>query len=160
MSLKYEPSSELPAFTLPELPCPQISPCESAVCTLVRYHEERRCSNLGPPQSRISPSILEYTKIHNRIHRSLLQGVRAEAPAAPWVSSHPGLLPLLKSHFPPRLTNLPGQWLQGQANGSNVCRVLRRFPPQETKIDSLMSGSTAFTVLVLEEAYPNSRGCV
>ena len=35
-----------------------------------------------------------------------------------------GLLPLLKSHSPPRLTNLPGQWLQCQANGSNVCRVL------------------------------------
>ena len=29
----------------------------------------------------------------------------------------------LKSHFP-RLTKLPGQWLQSQANGSNVCRVL------------------------------------
>jgi len=36
-----------------------------------------------------------------------------------------GLLPLLKSHLPPRLSNLPGQWLQCQANGSNVCRVLR-----------------------------------
>ena len=24
---------------------------------------------------------------------------------------------------PPRLTNLPGKWLQCQANGSNVCRV-------------------------------------
>jgi len=27
--------------------------------------------------------------------------------------------------FPPRLTNLPEQWLQCQANGSNVSRVLR-----------------------------------
>ena len=27
---------------------------------------------------------------------------------------------------PPRLNNLPGQWLQCQANGSNVCRVLRK----------------------------------
>ena len=36
-----------------------------------------------------------------------------------------GLLSLLKSHFPPRLTNLPDQWLQCQANGSNVFRVLR-----------------------------------
>jgi len=26
------------------------------------------------------------------------------------------------------LTNLPGQWLQCRANGSNVCRVLRRDP--------------------------------
>ena len=25
--------------------------------------------------------------------------------------------------LPPRLTHLPGQWLQCQANGSNVCRV-------------------------------------
>ena len=33
----------------------------------------------------------------------------------------------LKRHFPrTRLTNLPGQWLQCRANGSNVCRVLRR----------------------------------
>ena len=31
---------------------------------------------------------------------------------------------VLKRHFPPRLTNLPGQWLQCQATGSNVCRVL------------------------------------
>ena len=30
------------------------------------------------------------------------------------------------SHFPTRLTNLPGQWLQCQAEGSNVCRDLRR----------------------------------
>ena len=30
---------------------------------LVRFHEERRCSILGPAQSRISPSILYYTKI-------------------------------------------------------------------------------------------------
>ena len=29
----------------------------------VRSHEERRCFILGPTQSRISPSILEYTKI-------------------------------------------------------------------------------------------------
>ena len=29
-------------------------------------------------------------------------------------------------NFPPRLTNLPGQWHQCQANGSNVCRVLRK----------------------------------
>ena len=28
----------------------------------VRSHEERRCSILGPPQSRISPSILWYMK--------------------------------------------------------------------------------------------------
>ena len=31
----------------------------------------------------------------------------------------------LKSHSPPRLTNVPDQWLQCQSNGSNVCRVLR-----------------------------------
>ena len=31
----------------------------------------------------------------------------------------------LKSHFQPRLTNLPEKWLQCQANGSNMCRVLR-----------------------------------
>ena len=30
----------------------------------MRSHEERRCSILGPTQSRISPSILEYTKIN------------------------------------------------------------------------------------------------
>ena len=30
---------------------------------LVRSHEERRCSNPGPTQSSISPSILEYTKV-------------------------------------------------------------------------------------------------
>ena len=36
-----------------------------------------------------------------------------------------GLLPLLKRQFIPWLTNLPGQWLQSQANGSNVNRVLR-----------------------------------
>ena len=35
------------------------------------------------------------------------------------------LLPLLKNHFAPRLTNLPGQWPQYQANGYNVYRVLR-----------------------------------
>ena len=29
---------------------------------LARSHEQRRCSNLGPTQSRIPPSILEYTK--------------------------------------------------------------------------------------------------
>ena len=34
-------------------------------------------------------------------------------------------LPCQSGHFPPRLTYLPGQWLQCQANGSNVCRVLR-----------------------------------
>ena len=34
-----------------------------------------------------------------------------------------GLLPLLKRHLPP---DLPGKWLQCQANGSNVCQVLRR----------------------------------
>ena len=34
-------------------------------------------------------------------------------------------LPLLKSHFPSRSTDLPDQWLQRQASGSNVCRVLR-----------------------------------
>ena len=28
----------------------------------VRSREERRCSNLGPTQSRMSPSILEHTK--------------------------------------------------------------------------------------------------
>ena len=34
--------------------------------------------------------------------------------------------PAMKSpHPPPRLTNLPDQWLQCQTNGSNVCRVLR-----------------------------------
>ena len=31
---------------------------------LVRSHVEGRCSNLRPTQSRISPSILEYTQIH------------------------------------------------------------------------------------------------
>ena len=35
-----------------------------------------------------------------------------------------GSLPLLKRH-----SHLPGQWLQCQANGSNVCRVLRPRPP-------------------------------
>ena len=29
---------------------------------VVKSHEERRCSILGPTQSRISPSILKYTK--------------------------------------------------------------------------------------------------
>ena len=38
-----------------------------------------------------------------------------------------GLLPSLKSHFHPRLTYLPGQWLQCSANGSNVCRVIRQI---------------------------------
>jgi len=37
-----------------------------------------------------------------------------------------GARELLKRHFPrTRFTNLPDQWLQCQANGSNVCRVLR-----------------------------------
>ena len=31
----------------------------------VRSHVERRCCNLGPTQSRISPSILQYTKIYH-----------------------------------------------------------------------------------------------
>ena len=31
---------------------------------------------------------------------------------------------LLQRQFPPRVTNLPAQWLQCQANGSNVFRVL------------------------------------
>ena len=30
--------------------------------SLVRSHEERRCSMLGPTQNRVSPSTLEYTK--------------------------------------------------------------------------------------------------
>ena len=47
------------------------------------------------------------------------------AAGQPQLLSHPGLLPLLKRHIPPRSTHLPGQWLQCQANGSNVCRVLR-----------------------------------
>ena len=37
---------------------------------LVRSHEERRCSILGPTRSRISPSILEYTKINTGIARA------------------------------------------------------------------------------------------
>ena len=43
------------------------------------------------------------------------------------VTRHPATEPppLLESHPLPRLTNLPGKWLQWQANGSNVCRVLR-----------------------------------
>ena len=37
---------------------------------------------------------------------------------------------VLKRHFPRTLlTNLPGQWLQCQANGSNLYRVLRRVRP-------------------------------
>ena len=32
---------------------------------LLRSHEDRRCSILGPTESRISPSILSYTKIHS-----------------------------------------------------------------------------------------------
>ena len=39
---------------------------------LVRSHEERRCSILGPTQSRISPSRLSYTK------RSLTSGAASE----------------------------------------------------------------------------------
>ena len=39
-----------------------------------------------------------------------------------------GLLPSLKSHPPPPLTNLPGQRLKCQASGSNVCRVRRLSP--------------------------------
>ena len=35
----------------------------------------------------------------------------------------------LKRHIPPRSTNLPGQWLQCQADGSNVYRVLRLSAP-------------------------------
>ena len=34
---------------------------------LVRSHGERRCSILGQTQSRISPSILEYTKIQTYV---------------------------------------------------------------------------------------------
>jgi len=42
------------------------------------------------------------------------------------VTHHTGLLPLPRRHFPrTRLTDLPGQWLQCLANGSNVYRVLR-----------------------------------
>ena len=49
--------------------------------------------------------------------------------------------PPLKRHFPPRLTNLPGQCLQCQANGSNVCRVLR--PPSVNVIVILVRGALA-----------------
>ena len=42
-----------------------------------------------------------------------------------WAATPRELRAVLKSQPPPRLTNLPGQWLQCQANGSNVCRVLR-----------------------------------
>ena len=34
-----------------------------------------------------------------------------------------------------RLTNLPGQWLQCQTNGSNVCRVLRGGAPSDRERD-------------------------
>ena len=40
---------------------------------------------------------------------------------------------------PPRLTNLPGQWLQRQVNGSNVCRVLRQHrgvPPRSQQLEA------------------------
>jgi len=36
-----------------------------------------------------------------------------------------GARPCTEETPPLRLTNLPGQWLQCEANGSNVCRVLR-----------------------------------
>ena len=35
----------------------------------------------------------------------------------------------MQSHPPPGLTDLPGQWLQCQANDSKVCRVLRPASP-------------------------------
>ena len=37
---------------------------------LVRSHEERRCSILGPTQSRISPIILQYTNNNARVDPS------------------------------------------------------------------------------------------
>ena len=42
--------------------CQQIK--ERYISPEVRSHEKRRCSKLGPTQSRISPSILKYMNIH------------------------------------------------------------------------------------------------
>ena len=88
MSLKYEPSSEplhISALSYPPVfkhalarrtlveddrlrvgwPSGFLDSSHSPGCErLVRSQLERRCSNLGPTQSRVSPGmILEYTKI-------------------------------------------------------------------------------------------------
>jgi hypothetical protein len=59
-----------------------------------------------------------------------------------------GLLPLLKIHCPPRLTYQPGQWLQCQANGSNVCRVLRGACLLSTLVQYI-------TIVVIDGVYTN-----
>jgi len=42
-------------------------PCLEIEWRLVKSHEKRRCHNLGPTQSRISPSILLYTEMNDEV---------------------------------------------------------------------------------------------
>ena len=58
---------------------------------LVRSHEERRCSILGPTQSRSSPSVLEYTTIGEEMRDS---GERVKELGAEGVPPH-AQLPVL-----------------------------------------------------------------
>ena len=51
---------------------------------------------------------------------------------------------------PPRLTNLPGQWLQSQADGSNVCRVLRKRDTQ-VAIKMIDRNNAAFDLAALRK---------
>ena len=59
-------------------------------------------------------------------------------------------LQMLCGDSPPRLANLPSQWLQYQANGSNVCRVLRQEAPRGEGVAS----NVVPRVLVLPSQQP------
>jgi hypothetical protein len=61
------------------------------------------------------------------------------------VAAQTWFLPLRKKLYPPPVdssTNLPGQWLQCQANGSNVGRVLK--PSNSARLRGARKGLTPF----------------
>ena len=58
----------------------------------VSSHEERRCCNLGPPQSRTLPRVLQYTKTHvneprTRAHRAGSSGEETRQCSGPSASA-------------------------------------------------------------------------